>query len=286
MRIANIVSPGAEHLQPSASDIAPDSASGLVVIALEIPLAVDPLRLGLKDLIYVEAAVRAERRGFDAVFVNTVADYGLSLMREAVSIPVVGAGEVGFGVAAEGGRSFAIVTVWPSITRISYDRVLRDTGFASQCREIRFVLEEPELAELGGGRAVMDAVDSPGTDVAHRVRASCVQAEAAGAEAIVLGCTCMAALTGWLQDAVQIPVVNPLREGHRAAEEAVRAVARGERIPRTPNPESVARLLAAVEAMAPLGASLPANWERTDASDPECGDICATLPAAAVAVGA
>ena len=284
MRIANIVSPGAEYLQPAAADIAADATSELVVIALEIPLAVDPLRLGLKDMIYVEAAIRAERLGFDAVFVNTVADYGLPLMREAVSVPVVGAGEVGMRIAAEGGRPFAIVTVWPSITQISYDHVLRETGLAAQCREIRYVLEEPELAELGGGRAVMDAVDTPGTEVAHRVRASCVQAEAAGAEAIVLGCTCMAALTSWLSEAVSIPVINPLREGHRAAEAAARAVARGERTRHEPNRDSVARLLAAVEAMAPLGASLPSNWERSATADAECGDVCATLPAAAGAV--
>jgi allantoin racemase len=277
MRIANIVSPGAEYLQPSAGDIAPDAASQPVVIAMEIPMATDPLRLALKDLIYVEAAVRAERLGYDAVFVNTVADYGLPLMREAVSIPVVGAGEVGLRTAAEGGRPFAIVTVWPSITRPSYDRVLRDTGLAAQCREIRYVLEEPELATLGGGRAVMDAVDRPGTEVAHRVRRSCIQAEAAGAQAIVLGCTCMAALTEWLQEAASIPVVNPLREGHRAAEQAVRTA--GPK-PHEPNPDSVARLLAAVAAMTPLGASFPANWVAT--GDAECGDVCAVLPDAAL----
>ncbi|MDT4937280.1 MAG: allantoin racemase [Pseudonocardiales bacterium] len=283
MRIANIVSPGAEYLTPAPADVAPDATSELVVIGLEIPMATDPLRLGLKDLIYVEAAVRAERLGFDAVFVNTVADYGLPLMREAVSIPVVGAGEVGFAAAAAGGRPFAIVTVWPSITQISYDRVLRDTGLAGQCRDIRYVLEEPELATLGGGRAVMDAVDRPGTEIAHRVRHSCVQAEAGGAEAIVLGCTCMAALTEWLQEAVRIPVINPLREGHQAAEAAVRAVARGERAPHTPNPDSVARLLAAVAAMTPMGASLPSNWIATDTADADCGDVCAVLPDVALA---
>lgn len=277
MRIANIVSPGAEYLTPAAGDIAPDATSELVVIAMEIPMATDPLRLGLKDLIYVEAAVRAERLGFDAVFVNTVADYGLPLMREAVSIPVVGAGEVGFATAAAGGRSFAIVTVWPSTTRMSYDRVLRETGLAGGCREIRYVLEEPELATLGGGRAVMDAVDRPGTEVAHRVRNSCSQAEAAGAEAIVLGCTCMAALTEWLQEAVSVPVVNPLRAGHRAAEQAVRAVARGEGTSHVPNPDSVARVLAAVDAMTPMGASLPASWSAPEAAA-DCGDVCATLP--------
>lgn len=276
MRIANIVSPGAEHLQPAPADIAADMSSELVVIALEIPMAMDPLRLALKDLVYVEAAIRAERSGCAAVLVNTVADYGLAPMREAVSIPVVGAGETGLRVAAEGGRSFAVVTVWPSVTQISYDRVLHDTGLSGQCREIRYVLEEPELSTLGGGRAVLDAVDHPGTEVAQRVRHSSQQAEAAGAEAIVLGCTCMAALTGWLQEAVAIPVVNPLREGHRAAE----AAARDHVVRPQPNPDSVERVRAAVAAIATMGASLPANWT-PEAADPECGDTCAVLPATA-----
>jgi allantoin racemase len=196
-----------------------------------------------------------------------------------VSIPVVGAGEVGVRMAAEGGRPFAIVTVWPSTTQISYDRVLRDTGLAAQCRNIHYVLEEPELATLGGGRAVMDAVDQPGTEVAHRVRSSCIEAEGAGAHAIVLGCTCMAALTSWLQEAVSIPVINPLREGHRAAEQAVRDVAAGTQAVRTPNPDSVARVLAAVAAMTPMGASLPDSWIAPEAGA-DCGDVCATLPQA------
>jgi allantoin racemase len=272
VRIANIVSPGAEYLQPATDDLAPGVTSELIVTKMDVPMASDPLRLALKDLVYVEAAVRAEAAGCDAIFVNTVADYGVELMRSAVSIPVVGAGEAAIAAAEPFGGAFAIVTVWPSSTRIYYERVLRDAGSRERCHSIRYVLEERELADLGGGREVMHQAGRQRTEVAERVLRGCRESAAAGASAIVLGCTCMTGLVGWLRENVDLPVVSPLHAGFDSAQ--VRAAAPG--APSSPNRDSVARVVAAVDAMAPMGASVNTAFGAV-ATEPECGDTCAVI---------
>jgi allantoin racemase len=272
VRIANIVSPGAEYLQPSPDDLAPGVTSELIVTKMDVPMASDPLRLALKDLVYVEAAVRSEDAGCDAIFVNTVADYGVGLMRSAVSIPVVGAGEAAIAAAGPFGGTFAIVTVWPSSTGIYYERVLRDTGSRERCHSIHYVLEERELGDLGGGREVMHQAGNQRTEVAERVLRGCREAAAAGASAIVLGCTCMTGLVGWLRGNVDRPVVSPLQAGFDAAQ--ARAAAPG--APSSPNQDSVARVVAAVDAMAPMGASVNPAFG-AELSGPECGDACAVL---------
>jgi Asp/Glu/hydantoin racemase len=61
----------------------------------------------------VAAAVRAERDGFDAAFINSTSDYGLTEIRSIVGMPVVGGGEAGLKVAASLGRHFALIQVWP-----------------------------------------------------------------------------------------------------------------------------------------------------------------------------
>jgi allantoin racemase len=272
VKIANIVSPGAEYLVPAADDIADGAGYEIVVTKVDVPIAVDPLRLALKDLVYAEAAVRAERSGCDAVFVNTVADYGVPLMRSAVDIPVRGAGEASIEAAAALGTNFSIVTVWPSSTRIYYDRVLRDAGATERCASIRYVLEETELGPLGGGRGVMAEVAQSGSAVAERVLHASKEAAASDhADVIILGCTCMAGLTEFLQRNLEVPVVNSLRAGYLAAQ----ADAYNAHTGPTANPDTVARVIAAVDAMTPMGASTPQPWTNTATGD--CGDICATI---------
>src|SRR3546814_7847430 len=82
------------------------------------------------ELAYVEAGLRAQAEGFDAIMIGPVADYGMRQLRSVVSIPVVGAGQSSMQVAAGLGRRFAIVTVWPEILRPAYERQLVDYGFA------------------------------------------------------------------------------------------------------------------------------------------------------------
>lgn len=272
MRIANITTPYATHLQPAAADIRPGCSVVDVLTRVDVPLANDVIRLAMKDLVYVDAAVQAENAGCDAIFVNTVADYGLDLIRSAVSVPVSGAGEAGVRTAASIASRFSFVTVWPSSTKISYDRVLRATGTVDRCASVRYVLEEDELPGLGGGAAVMEAVTHEGSEIADRVLWSCEAAVGDGAEAIVLGCTCMTALTPFLRSRLSVPVVDPLREGYMAAEAAARAGATtGVAASAMATPDTLARVAAAVDAWSAMGASAPSHWAD------DCGTACAVV---------
>jgi hypothetical protein len=81
-----------------------------------------------------------------------------------------------------------------------------------------------------------------------------------------------AGLVGWLRENVDRPVVSPLHAGFDAAQ--ARAAAPG--APSSPNQDSVARVVAAVDAMAPMGASVNAAFG-AQPSEPECGGTCAVI---------
>lgn len=269
MRIANLTRPSSDYLIPPDWAVRPGSTVDNVLVRVEVPLATDPLRLTLKDLVYVEAGLRAEADRYDAVFVNTVADYGVELLRASARVPVVGAGEAGIGAALDRAPSFAVVTVWPSSTQIYYDRVYAATGTATQCRSTRFVLDEEELPRLGGGEGVMASVREVSSPVAERVlRVARDAIEKDGAEAIVLGCTCMTALATPLGEQLPVPVIDPLSAGVMLAQERVAAGAPGLG---GVSADSRDRVSAAVAAWEQMGASLPPGW------GDHCGEVCATV---------
>lgn len=143
MRIAHLTPASAGYLIPGPEQCPPGTTVENVFVRVEVPLATDPARLTLKDLVYVDAAVAAEAEGFDAIFVNTVADYGVGLIRGTVDVPTVGAGEAGIAAALAVAPTFSIVTVWPASTQIYYDRVFAATGTGDRCRSTRFVLDWP-----------------------------------------------------------------------------------------------------------------------------------------------
>jgi allantoin racemase len=269
LKIANLVTPGAEYQVPPNSYIAADASIVNILTRVEVRLANDPLRMAMRDLVYVEAALRAVEAGCDAIFVNTVGDFGVEMMRHAVSVPVVGAGEASYELASRNDEPFGLVTVWPSSTRGSYERILRRLGLLEQCTSIHFVLEETEIGSLGGGVGVMAAADDPGSAVAERVLASCRAAVQDGAKSVVLGCTCMAGLAQFLQQNMDVEVINPLVVGYLKAEAEGRASSPGPAEIATQ--ESIQRVQAAVQAWEAMGRYAPDVWED------DCGDTCAVL---------
>ena len=49
----------------------------------------------------IECGLRASENGYDGIFINTVGDYGLSALRSALTIPIVGAGQASMHVATQ-----------------------------------------------------------------------------------------------------------------------------------------------------------------------------------------
>jgi allantoin racemase len=223
MRVANVIPPGAEYLLPPASIVDAGCTVENVALKVDIPIAVDPVRLALKELAYVDAAVRADEAGFDAILINTVADYGIALVRSAVRVPVVGAGEASVRAAVDAGQSFSFVTVWPSSTKGHYERLLRDTGAEAHCRSIRYVTAVEELEGLGGARGVMGSIKSEGHELSQRILDQCIDAiKLDGADTIILGCTCMTGLTKFLEAGLGRPIIDPLHVAYADAQSAAR----------------------------------------------------------------
>ncbi len=177
----------------------------------------------LVDLAHVDAAIGAQREGFDAVFVNTFADYGLAATKSALSIPVVGAGEAGLQLACMLGERFAVITVWPrSLDHIYRDR-LRDTGTAQRCADVIYVSGEEELTRLGSDEGVMQRMHRGDTAVIDRLAEACRHAtEDLGADTLVLGCTCMAPVLDALRTRTTAPLVECSRAGYLATETLLR----------------------------------------------------------------
>ena len=185
--------------------------------------AATPYERLVVDVGYVDAAQAAVAAGCDALFINSMADYGLDAMRAAVPVPALGAGEVALHEGGRDGRRFAIVTVWPASMRFLYDERLRACALAAQCVSIRHLSGEDELARLGADDGVMARMHRGEAGVVARLAALC---EAAvrddGAECIVLGCTCMAPIGPAIAAACRVPVIESSRAGYLAAARALR----------------------------------------------------------------
>src|SRR3546814_17912141 len=91
------------------------------------------------ELAYVEAGLRAQAEGFDAIMIGPVADFGMRQLRYVVSIPAVGAGQSSMQVAAGLGRRFAIVTVWRERLRPASERQLVAYGMRGHRRGAHFM---------------------------------------------------------------------------------------------------------------------------------------------------
>ena len=102
-----------------------------------------------EDLIFemyiVEAGLRAEEEGYDAVVMDTVSDSGLAALRSRLSIPVLGPGLVSYAVAIMLGRRFSIITMWEQWRHL-YIKNLDTYHLWDQCASVRAAGIRPEPA--------------------------------------------------------------------------------------------------------------------------------------------
>ena len=230
MRIANLL-PGEglsayEHVHVPAARI----PAGITVEPMETGFHLPPdnrAAFMLDGAVTVAAAVRAERAGFAAAIVNG-ADYGLAEIRAAVDLPTVGAMEESMLAAARVGGSFAVVQVWPEDQGWIHEQLLREYGLESRCTSLRFVTSSSE-GELVH-EAMYEGVPELRAAMTKRIQVEIDAAVREGAEAIVLGCTCMCSVLAELTVASPVPVVD----GIGVAFEKAVSLARGEEKPEPP----------------------------------------------------
>jgi allantoin racemase len=177
-----------------------------------------PADLPFQALGHLEAGITAAA-DCDALFLNTVGDYGLPALKAALSIPVVGAGEASLRLAPSLGRRFAIVTIWPVSMNFIPLGLLRDYGLEALSVGIRNVGVEADLDSLGRDDSVIARMQAGVQDVLDRVVDACHAAvETDGAEVVVLGCTCMSPVADAIAARCPVPVINPLAAALKMAE--------------------------------------------------------------------
>ena len=200
-----------------------------------VELVVYPPRIGafphtpydrlLVDLAHVDAAERAAADGVDAILIDSTCDWGIEAIRAAVDIPVVGAGEVGITEASAGGRRFGIVTIWPPALEFLYTERARSVPGGENCTGIRYASGDHELARLGEDDSVIARMDRREEPVLERLVEECRRSvEEDGAEAILLGCTCMAKTAPLIEERFdEVPVIEAARSALAVVLEAAPA---------------------------------------------------------------
>ena len=219
-----VIGTGAGHLgtatppAPISELAGPDFKPELIETRLRT-FPITPYDRGLTVLAYVDCAIEAEKAGFDAVFINTVGDYGIDEMRSATSMVVVGAGEATMAMSCNIGRRFSIVTIWPPKMNFIYHERLRSTGMEHRCASIRNVLTNGDVEGLAGaGQAVTSLKDHNATVIESALKEIDRAVSEDGADTIMLGCTCMAPIGPELAARSSVPVLESMRTGYKTVE--------------------------------------------------------------------
>lgn len=250
VRIANLLLGAGNQAYPGLDVPARFVPPGVDVHRVESGVYVDPRDPASRAVLAIgmtAAAVRAAREGFDAAFINSTNDDGLREIRSIVRMPVAGAGEAGLRAAASLGRRFAIVQVWPEWSRWIDEEQLQKAGVADRCCAIRNVCCDGEEDEVHAAMMVGEPArrDEMIARIADAMAAAVTED---GADAIMLGCTCMSAAAEELASRVDVPLVDPMVAGYLAAEQLARLGARS--IPLGKNAEHRDRLASIFDAIA------------------------------------
>ncbi|MDX1690684.1 MAG: aspartate/glutamate racemase family protein [Acidimicrobiia bacterium] len=169
---------------------------------------VSPHDWTLMDIAIFEAGLSAEDDGYDAVCIDTVSDSGADALRSVLDIPVVSPGRISLLFALTLGSTFGIVAQWePSLAR--YRKVIREWGFSEHCAGVEHFDTPPDFSSLIEGKEEM--VFPRMIDAGRRLVGG-------GADVVVLGSTTMAAAHAALEEALDVPVVNPGPLSYKLAE--------------------------------------------------------------------
>ncbi len=152
------------------------------------------------ETIVIEAGVRAEEEGFDAVCINTVSDSGLYALRARLNIPVIAPGQSSFHIACTLGHKFSILSMWAPWTPM-YMKTLREYGLEHRLASIRHIDTRPDVQELLEGKEdiVFGLLEAEGKKAI----------EEDGADVLMLGSTTMHQSHAYLQERLPVPVLNP-----------------------------------------------------------------------------
>ncbi|HAE51428.1 MAG: hydrogenase expression protein HupH [Tistrella sp.] len=167
----------------------------------------------LSDVGILEAGIRAQAEGYDAVCIDTVSDGGMAPLRSVLDIPVIGAGRHAMLTALMLGDRFSILAMWDRWRHL-YTKTLAELGLGAKCASLRSADLQPDNQSLMAGKeeAFFPAL--------HAAALRCVEED--GADVIVLGSTTMHQAHAYLAERLPVPVINPGPLTYRLAEIAIR----------------------------------------------------------------
>jgi allantoin racemase len=191
---------GSFAAQIPASLIRPDISIDFVGTRAGANLLDSPYEATLADAWVLDAGARAEAEGYSAVAINSMSDSGLHALRSRLTIPVVGPGRASFHLAADLGKRFSVITMWPRWHWI-YEKLALETGLGARMASIRDIGIRPDTAELLAGKEVI---------VVEKLEAACRKAiDEDGADVLILGSTTMHQSHSWLAPRLEVPLLNP-----------------------------------------------------------------------------
>jgi allantoin racemase len=162
----------------------------------------------LADIGILEAGLKAQEDGYDAVCVDTMSDSGVNALRSVLDIPVIGPARASFHLALMLGNKFSVVTQWePWIPETV--KVVAEYGLSDRLASVRAIDLRPDLAHLLSGKEenafplLLDAAKQ------------CVDD---GAEVICLASTSMHEAHSYLAERLPVPVINPGPVTYKLAE--------------------------------------------------------------------
>lgn len=199
--------------------------------------------LVLADIGMMEAGLDAQKRGFEAVCIDTMSDSGVGALRSVLDIPVIGPGRASMLMALMLGDRFSIITMWEQWKHL-YVRTIKDLRLSDHCASVRSIDVAPDNQGLLKGK---EETIFPLLEKAAR---QCIEED--GAQVILLGSTTMHQAHQYLAERLPVPIINPGPLSYKMAESVLGL---GLSHSRTAYPKSPVPKDEMVQAMLDAGAS-------------------------------
>ncbi len=201
-------------------EIAAIVSDGFEAELIQIPNGIFPANPDARAIVdtqYRDAGLRAAAAGCEAIYINTNGDYGLTELRGALDLPIIGAGETAYRIAATFGQ-FAVVTIWPPALDFIRQRVLQRSGTITSFIGVTHLSEDAVMASLADEDNFVTDMRSCSLTSIQRIRDARDAAIEAGAAAVVLGCTCMGPAAAAVGTNGGAPTLDSMTLGYRFAE--------------------------------------------------------------------
>lgn len=146
----------------------------------------------------IREAIKAEKEGYDAFVIYCFSDVAIDGIRENVSIPIIGPGEVTLSVAGMLCNRFTVITTESINIARTYRRLMKNLIAKEKMTSVHSL--DVQIAEL---RTNLDATKERLLEVCEKA----VLME--GIDGVILGCLGMAQYSEYLEKKLPVKVLDP-----------------------------------------------------------------------------